>query len=146
MPQVFKTKKGGEAIGIAGVGGLAADGGSVLSIEEAAKTMPELQERDKRGRVVLDKDGKAKPLSGTALTKAAKEWADKYNVDVTTAKDEEIYDSGEELRQLSIRRWEQTYKNLEPVNNDPDELATSGADPAAIAAAPVAGTSDAKED
>lgn len=136
MPQVFQTKKGGRAIGIEGVGGLAANGGSSLSVEDAAKTMSELQEKDDVGRVILDKDGQPKPLTGAELTKAAKEWAESQDLEVATVKADEIWNPGEDLRKESIRRYKATYAHLKPVNNDPELLATSGADPAAIQAAP----------
>lgn len=139
MPQAFRMKKGAESIEIAGVGVLDADAGNSISLEEAALTMAELQEQNADGSLKLDKHNNPKPLTGAELTKAAREWADAHDgIEVVQVSKEDLAESdidSDDLLEKSKRRWEETYKHLKPVNDNPEEMTLSGADAAAIAIA-----------
>jgi hypothetical protein len=90
---VFKTKTTTEQpVNIMGVGQLGAKGKGGVPVEEAAKVMSELQEKDERGAVVRDDDGNPTPLTGKALETAAKDYAERQNLRVVSVKEEDVPD------------------------------------------------------
>lgn len=123
MPAVFKSAKGDPATEIVGVGVVPANGKGGVPVEQAAVTMAELQ------------DKKGKPLSGEALTKAARKFADARGFRVEQVKDVD------RLRQeagappdrppaveVAQEAYRLTYAGLEPVNDDPDKQVDGGPD------------------
>jgi hypothetical protein len=97
---VFRTRSDSdENVAIAGAGFLGAGGKGAVSIEEAARNMSELQERDEYGALVLDEDGNPKPLEGAKLRKAAEAFAEDRGLVVAEMSDEKFARKGEELGQ-----------------------------------------------
>lgn len=138
MPKVWRTPKDSindveiSAVGLAGAG---ARGGIVIS--DAALVMPELQQRDDDGNVVTNKDGTPKVLTGSALTKAAEDFAKARGLEVVDASDTAIAKFANELGsapapepagQKAEEDYQRTYGGLDPVNDNPEAVAEGGSD------------------
>ena len=94
--QVFRTESDfPEQIQVLGVGLLLPHGQNAISVEAASARMSELSKKDKDGKLIVNEQGGWEPLTGKALTAAAKDWADRINgVEVATLKEEELRGSG----------------------------------------------------
>jgi hypothetical protein len=135
MPQVLRTNEDGEAVDILGVGVLAAGGRGGIPVAEAAKHMPELQERTATGAVAKDDDGNPKPLKGSALTAAAQRLAEDRGWVVENVKEDKLEGLRAELPGYTPSRpsleelsaAESARYQVVPVNDDP-ELLLEGSD------------------
>lgn len=91
MALVFKTQEDStddvEIVGVGVVGGAAVGG---VTVADAAARLPELQKVDARGEPVLDEDGAVQPLTGSALTAAAKRFAETHNLEVVNLKEAKV--------------------------------------------------------
>jgi hypothetical protein len=136
MAGVFKTAAGSlEAVEIAGVGAMHPDGKGGVSVEKAALTMSELQEKDDNGVLKVTDDGDPIPLTGTALTNAAKKLAEERGWQVVQMKEENIATLPQEVGYTADRppasevaeaAYQDMYAGLQVVNNDPEQLVKGG--------------------
>ena len=91
MTLVLRTPEDSPAdVEILGTGVLRAGGVGGIPVEDAARTITELQKKDKSGVLVLDPFGAPTPLSGKALKEAAEEFARARGLEVAEVGDRKL--------------------------------------------------------
>lgn len=119
MPLVFKTAKDtADDVQIAGVGILGAGAAGGVPVHVAAETMTELQ------------DDEGKPLTGSALTAAAKRLAETHGWETVNVHEDKLAGLAVEagaapdrppLEDVGREEYEATFGGLETVNDEPDD-------------------------
>lgn len=147
--QVFKTTSDHHSdVEIVGAGVAGAYGNGGVPVETAARTMPELQEKDAQGRLKLDENGAPIPLTGSKLTAAAKDWADRFPyLEVVSMNEEKARGlaaergslpelEGDDVLAASREYYERSFGNMpEPINTSAAEMNYGSREAAEIALA-----------
>lgn len=154
MPLVFKThEESPEAVDIAGVGVLGANGKGGVPIERAAQVMSELQEQEEDGTLRTRENpdtglDEPIPLTGPKLREAARRVAEERGWDVVNLKEDEIASLPQEmgapedrppLADVAAADYARYYGGVEPVNDEPDS-------PEQVEGGPTEGVPDTDQD
>jgi hypothetical protein len=130
---VFQTAKDSTAdVEIANVGVAGADQTGGVPVQQAAKTMHELQAKNDDGTVKTDEDGNPVALTGAALRAAAVQWATDRGLEVNDLSDKKIAALAQDAGALPERPpaaevAEQAYASLQVDAVDPDVVAVASA-------------------
>lgn len=154
MSLVFKTHPDStDTVDVVGAGRLFPQGKGGIVVSDAALVLPELQEKDDEGVLKLDDDGNPIPLTGSALTAAAKRYAEDRGFTTVNLSEAKIETLAQEagvppdpipLAEAGRLDYERAFgTGLTTVNDDPEELV----DPPLGSGVPVAPThTDSQED
>jgi hypothetical protein len=143
VPLVFKTHQDStERVDIVGAGVLFPEGKGGVVVTEAAKVLPELQEKNADGSLKLDSEGNAIPLTGGKLASAARDFADSRGFTTANLNEKEIDGLAAEAgttpdpipaAEAAKLDFQRVYGDgLETINDDPEVLVDSGPEDGAV--------------